>query len=418
MQRLFHYGLAAIGPIVGALAQFILSLLLLKTVSAADFGAFSFMLVVNQLAQGIWSALFCAPLLVAVTQASSDRTTARVAAIFQISFCLAILIGMAITGIAMALSLSTNEAALFGLLTIFGLARWLGRAHAYATGVGRLTNVSDIVYAVCVLLLTAWIFFTDSIDLLHALLLLMIATSAGFLLLLPGYWRAHRGSGIFQAWRHYRGAWTGQARWALTGVVTTEATANAHAYIVTSLLGVVAFAPLAATMLAIRPASVVMNALMEFERAQMARAIADHGTYTPAIRMVRFFRLVLVALWLANGVLVAILLNSPALGLLPSHYPTDVVATGMALWMLVLACRFARMPESTVLQAADQYRPLAWASVYACLFSVVAVTVLVLTVGPIWSIIGVATGEAAFAWWTCKAARSVLRARVSKDLQI
>ncbi|KAK0339369.1 hypothetical protein LTR94_034809, partial [Friedmanniomyces endolithicus] len=57
----------------------------------------------------------------------------------------------------------------------------------------------------------------------------------------------------WDAWRGYLTIWRDHARWALFGVATTEATANAHAYCVTALMGPDAFAPIAAGALAIRP---------------------------------------------------------------------------------------------------------------------------------------------------------------------
>ncbi|MBW8891114.1 MAG: hypothetical protein JF617_02700, partial [Burkholderiales bacterium] len=49
----------------------------------------------------------------------------------------------------------------------------------------------------------------------------------------------------FKAVTDYARVWREHSGWSLTGVLTTEATANAHAYIVTLISGATAFAPLA-----------------------------------------------------------------------------------------------------------------------------------------------------------------------------
>ena len=63
-------------------------------------------------------------------------------------------------------------------------------------------------------------------------------------------------------------------RWSLLGVMLTELTVNAHAYLVTFISGPGSFALLALGMLLMRPASLVQSALPDLERPVMTRAIA------------------------------------------------------------------------------------------------------------------------------------------------
>ena len=70
-----------------------------------------------------------------------------------------------------------------------------------------------------------------------------------------------------------RGQWRDLARWAVIGVVLTEFTANAHAYIVTFVAGPKAFALLAVGALVMRPASLVLSSLPDIERPRMAQKI-------------------------------------------------------------------------------------------------------------------------------------------------
>ena len=59
------------------------------------------------------------------------------------------------------------------------------------------------------------------------------------------------------------------------GVVLTELTANAHAYLVTFISGPKAFAVLALGSLLMRPASLVLSALPDIERPRMAAKIGQ-----------------------------------------------------------------------------------------------------------------------------------------------
>ena len=72
--------------------------------------------------------------------------------------------------------------------------------------------------------------------------------------------------------------WRDLTRWSLLGVVLTEMTVNAHAYLVTFISGTQAFALLAVGSLLMRPLSLVLSALPDLERPAIAPSPAkgDH----------------------------------------------------------------------------------------------------------------------------------------------
>jgi hypothetical protein len=185
-------------------------------------------------------------------------------------------------------------------------------------------------------------------------------------------------------------------------VLTTEATANAHAYIVTLISGATAFAPLAASALLMRPISVTTNALTEFERPQMARQLAD-GRRNETFATMRFFRIMLIAAWAAT-VLAALALMRYAPGaLFPKDYDRGYLITGTLLWLAIAGVRTLRTAESVLLQAAGQFRALAHASMISCGVSIIGVVGLLLVGGPLYSLVGVLLGEAVFALWIWRA---------------
>jgi O-antigen/teichoic acid export membrane protein len=173
---------------------------------------------------------------------------------------------------------------------------------------------------------------------------------------------------------------------------------------VTLIFGPAAFAPIAASSLMIRPINVAMNALTEFERAQMARQIGG-GHIDLAMASVRFFRFVLMAAWLATAAgIVALLYCAPRL-IFPARYDFSFLVTGAALWMAVAGIRLLRTPDSALLQAAGAFRPLAFASVLSSGISIAAVFALLPVGGPLWSIAGIVFGETVFAGWIWRQAR-------------
>ena len=117
------------------------------------------------------------------------------------------------------------------------------------------------------------------------------------------------------------------------------------------------------------------------------------------------FRRVLLAVWLLLLAVVALLFAFNPRILFPSSYRIDDLMTCAALWLAVGAMSVVRAPESTLLQAAGAFRQLSTATLFAAVASVLAVFILVVVIGPIWSVGGVLLGQAVNAWITAAQAR-------------
>jgi putative peptidoglycan lipid II flippase len=401
---LTRYALASIGPVGSAAAQFLLSLILLRSVSAGDFGSFSFLLIVAQLAQGVWSALFCAPLLVLLAQSDGRGEGREIRAILTNSLALAVVVGAILAAIAAALGLGGRPALLFGSFASVSLVRWLGRAEAYARAQPMRAVASDLVYSLILAIGLASLLHRTAHALDIACLALLVGAAAGLLPLGARYLREQFGKVSIADIPRYGPVWRAYSRWSLIGVVTTEATANCHSYIVTLVFGPAAFAALAATALAIRPITVGTNALVDLERAQMAREIAG-GRLDSLAGTVRLFRLALLLIWGGTAAAAVLLLAWAPHLIFPPRFATATLWIGVGLWIVVAIARVLRAPESALLQAAGSFRPLALASVYACGISIVAVLVMLALRDPLWSILGIFVGEAAFAGFTWAMAR-------------
>ena len=405
--QLLRYGLASIGPIGAAGCQFLLSLILLKTLNTKDFGAFSFQLIASQLSLGIWSALFCAPLPIILARVS--EADGRIAE--QSMFTTNLLFSGAAAFVFFALGLAVSDdlvsSALFGAYSALGLMRWFARAYAYARGTPLRTVTSDIIYAVTLLAAIAVIFIEGSSSLPVAFGALLFSTAIGLLpfgkdYFLDQFVRLKAGGLLY-----YRQVWKEHSRWSLAGVVTTEATANSHAYLVTALLGATAFAPIAASAIIVKPISVAMNALTEFERAKMARQLSagDLGTVTYSMGM---FRLAMMLVWLGVALAVAALFATTPSLVFPESYDLNFIMAASAIWVAIAGVRVFRGPESTFLQASGAFRPLAMASVISSGFSLLTVLVLLVWQGALWSLLGILLGECVFAFCTWVQSRKIL----------
>jgi O-antigen/teichoic acid export membrane protein len=408
--RLLRYALAAVGPVGSAAAQFLLSLILLRVLSPHDFGSFSFLLVATVLSWGVWSALLCAPLPVLLARADEGDREALGDTIFAADLAGAAVAGLVFFGLARLLGVATGASVLFALYGAAALVRWFARAHAYAHGRQLRTTASDLVYGVALVAGVGGLAAAGQATLGTAYAALLASAALGLLPFGGDFLRRQFVRVRPAALGRYPAIWREHAGWSLLGVLTTEATANAHAYLVTALAGPAAFAPIAASALMIRPIGVAQNALSDFERAEMARDIG-RGEVGAALAAVRTFRWVLVAAWGATALLAAALLFGAPRLIFPAHYPLPFLVTGAALWMVVAGVRLVRAPESVLLQAAGSFRALAMASVGSAALSIAAVAALLRLAGPLWSIGGVMLGEALFAAVTWLAAHRWRRAR-------
>ncbi|MGG5891093.1 hypothetical protein ACLF3G_28890 [Falsiroseomonas sp. HC035] len=365
---------------------------------------FAFLLIAQQFSIGIWSALFSAPLPVLLEKSDPSQRIEVLRCLFSTNLVLIGLAALAFTLLSLGLGATGWTAAAFAVCSGAALLRVVARAHAYSTGAPMRTVRSDLVYSaavgcgvlILILLNPPAVGFFFLVLGVSALVALMPFGSQYFLLQFFRF-----GTGDVAA---YSLVWRQHSGWSLTGVITTELTVNSHAYLVTLLAGPAAFAPVAASALLTRPLGVAMNAMTEFERPRMARQIGENRI-RDVLRSASGFRWTLIVIWIMTAISVpAVALIAPGILFAP-QYDANVLAAGLALWMAVTAVRLMRLPESVLLQAAGCFRGLAMASILSACISVVAVALLILVGGPVWSIAGILIGEAACGFGIWRQAR-------------
>jgi O-antigen/teichoic acid export membrane protein len=393
---LLRYGVAIAGPIGSAGAQFLLSLVLLKTLDPAAFGRFSFLLIASQLSWGIWSALFCAPLPILMSLGDVAERERALRGLMTMNLLGAAGAGFLFFGVTLALGERPAGAALFGIYASVALLRWFARAHAYATGAPLRTTASDLVYSV-ILLCGAGLLAVSRVPSANLAWAITLAGAiAGLLPFGNGYLRRQFASVDLRDASATGPVWRGMAAWSLTGVLAIEGTANAHVYLVTAFQSAAAFAPLAASSLVIRPISVAINAITDFERPRLVHLL-NEGARRDIGRALRFLRVILLFGWLVTIAAVAVFMVRAPYLVFPPRYDQIFLQKAAMLWMMVAGVRLLRTPDAALLQAAGRFRALASSSAISALVSIGAVLILLATSGALWSIAGILLGETVFA---------------------
>jgi O-antigen/teichoic acid export membrane protein len=234
----------------------------------------------------------------------------------------------------------------------------------------------------------------NKVDAVSATALQAIGCAAAMIVLGPKARRIL--SALYRAsWQPFRRSLRQHGRWTLLGVATTEATSNAHAYLVGFFAGPAAFAPIAAVTLFFRPVTILTQALTQYERPKMAK-VAQLGQRSTLSAQVRQFGLVSVAAWILNTAAVLTLLwLVPGIIGNESYSPSAVELSAMLL-AAVFLLRAVRGGASAALQAVGEFRPLAMASIIAAPITVLGVVLAqgLLAFDAAWSLLGVVAGEA------------------------
>jgi hypothetical protein len=387
----WRYGSSAAGPVSIAGAHFIAALIFLHGLSRAEFGLFSFLLVAVPFCMSLTGSLVGAPLSNRIT---SDANVAdgELSTFFKMNILTACFAAVAVFAMMLFAGAPAGAAVLFGIYGGTMVVRWFARCFAYLCRSPFRAISADFVYS------GALIAALVTLTLLHGLTLTAgaIVLPLCAILSLPAfgatYLRKQLRPGSAGSLAAYWPIWRDLTRWSALGVMLTEFTANAHAYLVTFIAGPSSFALLAVGSLVMRPVSLVFSALPDMERPIMGRAIAA-GNSTSAFRTVNEFRTATSAVWAATIVLAGVLLTWFPHLLVRKGYDFTQVLWVIAIWSAVMLVRAIRTPENVFLQAAGEYQALARASMYSSAVSLTLTAVMLFAFGPIVSLGGVLAGD-------------------------
>lgn len=400
-----RYALAVIAPASVSAAHLLVQITLLATVTPVEFGTFAFLMVVVQFGFGLSNALVSTPYTVTM---STEGDGPRHAVFFSANALFAVVFGFAVFVIG-AVVAHERWTYLFAVFALLAMVRWFGRAHAYAMLRPAIAGLSDLIYAGSLVVIVAALAWRGMLDLQTVSLAFVAASLLGCGVLGGDFLARQIAFRDLGALKSYAEVWRSQSRWTLLGVATTEATANAHVYLVTLFAGPAAFAPIAAAALFVRPVLLAMTSLSQLEIPVLGRAIAA-GRFAAATRTSRRFLAALLLIWLLTAFLaLGVITYMPSLIIKPA-YPLHLVEIAIALFLAVSLLQVWQGPNSALLQAAKTFRALSGASVVACGFSISGVVVALLLLPPVYSLLGVLAGQLVMAVMLVRLVRNWRRA--------
>ena len=391
MAAAWRYGLPISGPLATSGAHFFASLIFVRNLPAAEFGIFSFVLVIVPFCMSIMAALLVLPVNNALAASPPERARIE-AACLKMNAILTALAGIILFGFLIAARAPVPAALLLAAYGAVFTFRWFARSFSFIKGRTGTAIASDMIYAASLMAGLVAMRAGHAVQLLPGALLLLTAALTALLPFGAQFFRSQIEALEQGRIRDYRGIFRDITRWSLMGVVLTELTVNAHAYLVTFISGPGPFALLALGQILMRPASLVQGALPDIERPAMTRAIAAQDR-TRRTSLIKNFRLVLLAIWAATAILAAaILVFAPRLLLKNTYSVSDALLVTVITGAIMLV-RCFRTPPATLMQAGGELKALANIAAYTSVVSILLTLAFLLAWGPVASLLGILTGE-------------------------
>jgi hypothetical protein len=390
LKSAYRYGVTSAGPIAVSGAHFLASLLFLHLLNPADFGHFSFLLIVVPFCLSATGALLGAPASMtrskdAITARAELRTLAKASLLVSLASALVVAVLMAATGAA------PWAVAAFAAYGAGYTLRTFARSRANVLARIEQAAASDILYSLALVSGLAGLAAAGAFSLTSAGTMLAGATVIAFIPFGAEFFREIWEALNSPVLKAYQPMWQSVTRWSLLGVGLTEVAVNCHAYLVTFLCGPGAFGLLALGALFMRPASLVIGALPDIDQPAMTKKLTA-GDVGGALGVVNEFRTAAGAV-LAGTVLLAVVLVIYFPNLVLKHYAVGDVWIVLAFWTAITALRAVRTPESVFVMATGAYSRLATISAVSGAVALAATLGLLLVAGPEFAMGGIALGE-------------------------
>lgn len=379
-----------LGPGLFSGVNLLLSVYVLYYFSAAEFGFFAFFQILIALSTSLVSATIGTPL--SILKNKHKLKISDLYSFVNFSLVLSLLLSILMFCILLEVSKQIELAAYAMTAVLFSGLRNVGRFYHLANHRSKRASAIDVVYSIVALFGLLYLALIDTQTFSDLFFLVVIGHAVSLfttgkvfaLWLLRGVSRFD-----FTSLKLHMGVY---GRWSLLGVLSTEATANSHSYILTFLLGTTAFAPVAMAMLMFRPILVLTNALVQIERPALAKLFANNELPKARRKIKSFQKISLLAL-LLNTVLVHVALQWGPLIFLQNKYDMKQLIVITCIWTVVIVLRTLRAPLSAATQALGNFKGLFNIYAISGLLSLALTTVLVLHYGIEVSLLGIVIAE-------------------------
>ena len=376
--------------------NFLMTIILIKTVAKSTFGYYSIAISVSLLAVSLQNALVTTPLTVLYGSKSRRGYLEHANALFRGQYRLIfplVVAGLVVAAIWYWLDLDSEQAAIIAAVSLAAIGilyREFFRAFFYADEAPGKVLRLDIRYAICYVSLVMLAVALDFISV--AIVFLFIGFSAlvaaGFRQ--PGVEPANRRQQIKES---YRENWE-LGKWALVGVIATHIQRYCYLYLLGFMIGSHAAADATASRLILTPFVLIIAGWGQVSRPHGVR-LREAGNIQRYSRELMF-----AAAGLGVIILGYVLVIDSFAPYLTSWLLTENYADSLryvALWGGIFAVTFLRMNASFGLQVLKQFKILAQANIVTMIITIISAVIMIHHYNIFGALAALLTGEIVFA---------------------
>ena len=389
--------------------HFALNLLLIRLLSAYDFGVFAIVFVLGGISLTYGNALISVPATIELARQKSVRGFDYLDTVFgTVAFLISIGIAI-ITAIGLWLTIGSGFEALAGGAFV---GTWTLRNHIRAVMFARYAaeaaTLSHLGYSLtAVALIAGMLVLGRGLDVTTVLMALVIGNLVGSYLPLRLGRRPIRLSFRGDTGRRYQRIWSNVA-WSLFGTATWNVQGQGLMFLVASIAGPAAYAPIAAATVLFNPLRPAVAAFVYVFRPDFVRALGEgrsrHLIVVSSVvsaTIVFGCALVGVVIWLAWPYLDAHIFGDKFAG---ASMPLILALSGIGATTYL-----TYTVPLTLVQAAGQFKAVAIATTIGAFIGVVSILFLLANFSVAWSLLGSVLGELACGIYLAWAAARILR---------
>ncbi|WP_026190841.1 lipopolysaccharide biosynthesis protein [Methylobacterium sp. WSM2598] len=390
------YALTALGEGAQSAFHFILNIALIRALSAYNYGVFAIIFTVGAIAITGINAVFAVPVTVFLPRARRNAAISLEVTMGSLALLASTVIAAAVA-VGAGFSIHDMEAAalagcLVGLwpLRVYTKAANFARfgQHAALSGV-----VSDVSYAAVGLGSLAFLYqlHGEKLTLAITLALVCAANGVGIVINLVGRRKRIRVRLHRRTFARFLKLWP-HVRWSLAGIAASTVIQQGQMTFVTMLAGPAAFAPLAAGFVLMSPIRTFGMAIANVMRPELSRSNAL-GEHRSAGKLLAKAVGILVFVFMAYGFALFFGWQTLRSLLFERRFPDQAMGLIVTLAWLTTSVSNVNLFMQTGTQAKSRFVDAAWPAIVGGTIIVFFVPLLVLTLGPPLSTLGVLVAE-------------------------
>lgn len=395
--------------------HFVLNLLLVRMLSATDFGIFALTFVLAIMASSISNALISTPLCVFAPAAKSDQERTEMES--MLTTLMALLLGVTIvSGFFLAMAIGSGDVDFRVLIAALGFViAYLARQYSRSFGYSRFDVIAvlygDMTYVgIGVVILSGLLLLGIPITAVEVFTALTVANLIAVMLEVGRLPTPISLQPLKQALTQYRPVWS-SAKWALIGATTTVVVSQAHSLVVSLLKSPADYAPLAAGFVLFGPVRVIFNTIQNVMKPEMSLAISQERHQDAKRQMILASSMSVVAV---AGLLLLTMLAWPLLDhwLYSEQYSEAPMQQIVLIWGAITLVSAVQNGPFAALQSLRAFRALAISTIFGAGLSLALVSILLFTAPIQWSIAGIFVAESFVAIWVVLLSMQLFRTSI------